>query len=73
MRRDRLLRSQIHARFVVTLLDGTGVSGLLVACDESVIVLANVAYLPRDARAQPLSVDGQLYIERRQIAYLQAP
>lgn len=73
MRRDRLLRGQIHTRFLVTLVDGTGLSGLLVDIDEHVLALAAVTYLPRDPKAQPITVDGLLYIERPKVAYLQAP
>lgn len=71
--RDRLLRDKFHQRFVITLNDGTGIGGLLVDVDESVVVLANVTYLPRDPKAQPINVDGLLFIERRNVAYLQAP
>ena len=73
MKRDRLLRQKLHQRFLVTLNDGTGFSGLLVNVDEQVIVLANVTYMPHDPKAQQITVDGLLYLERRNVAYLQAP
>lgn len=69
--RDRLLAGRFHQRFLVTLHDGTGIGGLLVDVDEAVIVLANVVYMPRDPKAQQINVDGQLFIERSNIAYMQ--
>ena len=59
-------------RVVARRLAAEGWSLALIDIDESVAVLANVEYLPHDSKAQPINVDGQLFIERRNINYMQA-
>ncbi len=71
MRRDRLLRDRIHERFVVTLTDGAAFTGLLSELDERVVRLVDAATL--GPNRQQIPVDGELFIERARIAYLQRP
>lgn len=70
MWRDRVLRTHLREEFLVTLTDGTGLQGLLVEADDKTIVLANVSQVDRDRTAP---VDGQLFIPRSNVLYLQKP
>lgn len=68
MRRDRLIRSVLRERFVATLKTGETFDGLLVKADAKTYVFANAwAISGRDR----VSVDGELYIPRDEVAYLQ--
>lgn len=71
MRADRLLRSQIHERFVVTTTSGETFDGLLVDCDRSTVLLAQAHMVA--ATGDRVKVDGQLFVPRDQVAYLQRP
>jgi len=68
---DRLVQASVRSRFVVTMHDGGTFEGLLVDADDRVLVLVQASSLsPQGAR---IGVDGALYLERREIAYLQRP
>lgn len=70
-RPDKLLGRLISERFVVTLDDGQTFAGLLRELDDRVICLVDASQLaPNGDR---VLVDGQLYIERYRIAYMQRP
>lgn len=66
--RDRLLKSLLRERFVVTLKTGEAFDGLLDRHDESLIELVDVFAVSETSRVQ---VDGRLYLPRPQIAYMQ--
>lgn len=68
--RDKLIRRSLRERFIVTLRDGETFDGLLVEADEKTIRMANVSQISRQSRA---SVDGELFIPRADIKYLQKP
>lgn len=68
--RDRLLKSLLRERFVVTLKTGEAFDGLLDRHDESTIELLNVTAVSTTSR---VSVDGRMYLPREQIAYMQRP
>ena len=70
MWRDRVIRAHLREEFLVTLADGTGLQGLLVEADDKTIVLANVSQVERD---RTVPVDGQLFIPRSNVLYLQKP
>jgi small nuclear ribonucleoprotein (snRNP)-like protein len=70
MRRDRLLKSLLRERFVVTLKTGEAFDGLLDRWDESTIELVNPFAVTEKARVQ---VDGRIYLPREQVAYMQRP
>ncbi len=70
MGRDRILRRMIHDRFIVSLANGESFDGLLIDVDESVVRLANADVISKTSR---VSVDGDLYIPRSDILYMQKP
>lgn len=68
--RDRILRGLIHDRLVVTLRTGETFDGLLVEADDRVLRLANADLVSEKAR---VSVDGDLYLPRYEVIYMQKP
>jgi len=70
MRRDRLLKSLLRERFVITLKSGEAFDGLLDRWDESTVELLNPFAVTEKSRVQ---VDGRMYLPRAQIAYMQRP
>ena len=70
MRKDRLLRDLLRDRFVVTLFSGESFDGLLVDADEKTVRMADAVALDGTKRVR---VDGELFIPRDQITYMQRP
>lgn len=70
MRKDRLLRKMILERFIVTLRSGESFDGLLADADTKTIRLVSSYALSGKDR---VSVDGELFIPRNEITYLQRP
>jgi hypothetical protein len=70
MARDRLLKSLLRERFVVTMLSGEAFDGLLDRYDEAHIELVDAHAHLKDG---PVKVDGRLYLPRPQVAYMQRP
>lgn len=68
--RDRLLKSLLRERFIVTLKSGETFDGLLDRWDESTVELLNVHAVDEKSRAP---VDGRIYLPRPQISYMQRP
>ena len=69
-RRDRLLR-QVHLqRFIVTLTSGETFDGLLADADDNSVKLVGAFAIDEKIRE---SVDGDLYLPRAKIAYMQNP
>lgn len=60
----------IYERVFVNLTDGSAINGLLIAQKRGLLVL-NDATLYRDD-AEPAPLDGDIYIERDRVLYLQA-
>lgn len=71
MRPDRLLRQSIRTRYLVTVESGEAFDGLLLDADPTHIVLADVESVA--ANGDRLKVDGQLWIPRINVAYMQQP
>ena len=69
-RRDRLLRQVHFQRFIVTLVSGDTFDGLLADADDNSVKLVGAFAIDDNNRA---SVDGDLYLPRTQIAYMQSP
>ncbi|HEX5347841.1 MAG TPA: hypothetical protein VFW64_12205 [Pseudonocardiaceae bacterium] len=69
MTRDRLLKPLVRERFVVTLRSGETFTGLLDQWDANHVVLVAAATVSE--AAHPMRVDGQLFLPRGQIAYMQ--
>lgn len=67
--RDRLLRASLRERFLITCVDGEAFAGLLVDVDTATVVLVDAAYHP--PKGAPVAVDGQLFLPRTRIAYMQ--
>jgi len=61
----------ICERVLVNLHSGDAVSGVLIAQRRSLLVLANAALIS-SGTDEPTAMDGQVYIERSQVAFLQA-
>lgn len=71
MRPDRLLRREIHHRYLVTTESGETFDGLLIEADDTHIVLADVESVA--GTGARLKVDGKLWLPRLNIAYMQQP
>lgn len=70
MRKDRLLKKMLLERFVVTLRSGESFDGLLADADTKTIRLVSSYALSGKDR---VSVDGELFIPRDEVIYLQRP
>lgn len=70
MRKDRILKKLILERFIVTLRTGETFDGLLADADTKTIRLVSSYALSGKDR---VSVDGELFIPRDEITYLQRP
>lgn len=69
-RRDRLLRAAHLERFVVTLTTGETFDGLLADCDDNSVKLVGAHAI---SDAESVSIDGDIYLPREKIAYMQNP
>lgn len=70
MTRDRLLKSLVRERFVVTLRGGETFSGLLDRFDANHMELVDASAISDEDTAK---VDGRLYLPRAEIVYMQRP
>lgn len=68
--RDRLVKSHVRTRFLVTLKTGEAFEGLLYEVDDQTLVLADAYAVDEHARQ---SVDGHLFLARANVAYMQVP
>jgi hypothetical protein len=68
-RKDRLLVMAERGRFLATLDDDSAVDGVLVDWDESHLILGDVTSVA--ATGDRLAVDGELWLPRPRIKYLQ--
>lgn len=68
---DRLLRRTIRTRYLVSVDSGEAFDGLLIDADERHVVLADVESVA--GNGDRLRVDGQLWIPRLTITYMQRP
>jgi hypothetical protein len=69
-RRDRLVRRVLLERFVATLRDGASFEGLLADADEKTFRFVDAWALDGKNR---VSVDGELFLPRSEVLYLQKP
>ncbi|MBC7594521.1 MAG: hypothetical protein H7288_11385 [Kineosporiaceae bacterium] len=70
MGKDRLLKQLLRERFVITLRTGESFDGLLVDADEKTVRLVDAVALTEAGRRV---VDGELFVPRAEIVYLQKP
>lgn len=68
MGRDKLLRSLLRERFVVTLDGDQTFDGLLLRVDESTVELGDVYLIGNQSR---IKADGVVYLPRSRVVYLQ--
>lgn len=69
-RPDRLIRQALRDRFVVTLRTKETFEGLLLEADDKTIRLVDAFALDGSSR---VAVDGDLYLPRAEVSYLQRP
>lgn len=71
MLRDRIIKSHLKTRFLISMQDKSAIEGLLIDADKNHIQLADCFAV--DNRGNKTSVDGNIYIPRNQILYMQKP
>lgn len=64
-------RWPLHARVLANLVDGSAIDGLLIARRGLLLVLSDCTV--HTPGAEPQAVDGEVYIERDRVLYLQKP
>lgn len=67
-RRDRLLRSALRERFIITLKGGQAFDGLLIDVDDKCVIVSDGWAIDSSGRTE---VDGNLFVPRNEIAYMQ--
>jgi hypothetical protein len=70
MNRDKIVRRVLRERFVATLKGGESFEGLLLDADEKTLRVTDAHKL--DGR-NSVQVDGEIYLPRSEILYLQKP
>ena len=70
MRRDRLLRTLLRERFIVTLTTGEAFDGLLDRFDDKHLEFVDTHAVTEQ---RPVRVDGRMYLPRERVAYMQRP
>lgn len=70
IRADRIVRSHIRTRFLVTLKTGESFEGLLYDADAATLNFVDAWAVDTNGRRQ---VDGQLFVARADVAYMQIP
>lgn len=65
-----LSRWPIYERVLANLIDGTAIDGILLARKGPLLILGDCTLYTPSAEAAPL--DGDVYIERDRVLYLQA-
>jgi hypothetical protein len=70
LRRDALVRRVVKERFVATMRGGESFEGLLLGADAKTFRFADAWALDGKDR---VSVDGELYLPRGEVLYLQKP
>ena len=71
--RDRLLRERCCDKVVVTLKTGASFGGVLFMADERSLVLRDTQALGVGPGGDHLAVDGELFLFRTDIDFLQRP
>ena len=70
MNGDRLVKRALRERFVVTMQGGETFEGLLLDADDKTVRVTQAYLLDGKSR---ISVDGDLYLPRFEVAYMQKP
>ena len=69
-RPDRLMRQALRERFVVTMSTKETFEGLLLDADDKTVRLVDAFAIDGSSR---ISVDGDLYLPRAEVSYMQRP
>ena len=64
-------RWPLFSRVLVNLVDGTAIDGLLVDQKGPLLMLSDATLYSADT--EPQTVDGDIYVERDRVLYLQKP
>lgn len=65
-----LYRWPVYDRVLVNLVNGAAIDGVLIARRGPLLVLGDAVLLTAESEPQPM--DGQVYVERSQVLFLQA-
>lgn len=72
MRREKLIRNAVRRRFAVTLKDNEGTfAGVLTESDTTMWVFEQCSTVPQQPGETPEPIQGRIFIDRAQVAYLQ--
>lgn len=71
--RDRLIRRRLRDRVVITLKSGASFSGVLFDVDAKSFVLRQAEALGVAADGRNLAVDGELFVARADVEFVQRP
>lgn len=71
--RNRVLRSRLRRRVLVTLHSGEAFDGVLFDADRQALVLRNASQVGVANRGTPVPVDGEVVVLLEDVAYLQLP
>jgi hypothetical protein len=71
LRRDRIVRQVLRERFVATMRSGETFDGLLLDADVKTFRMGNAFAI--DGKGNRASVDGELFLPRTEVLYLQKP
>ncbi len=66
-----LFRQRLRRQVIVTLKDGMAFAGVLFDVDKELVILRNTASIGDHGERVP--VDGEVILERSEIAFLQLP
>lgn len=69
MGRDRVIRSLLRERFVISLSTGETFEGILLDADPSTLYVVDAFAITEDDK---IRVDGKLFVPREHVAYMQA-
>lgn len=70
-RADRLVKTHMRQRYLVTLIDGDAFDGLLVDADARHLIFVDSDQI--DSSGERTKVDGSLWLPRERVAYMQQP
>ena len=69
MRPDRIVRKARRSRFLITLTDGSGFTGILFDADATTLRLKDAEAV--EATGERVKADSDVYLPRGRVAYLQ--
>jgi len=70
-RKERVLKDLLKERFIVSLVDGNAIDGLFIDADSKTMRLADCYRVTSDGTRMLL--DGEMFIPRGNVTYIQKP